>query len=60
MKNQWRINYEVLYSDETEPTAYELEFIYFETAMNFLRNTEKHQNLISFSINRIIDNPYKQ
>ena len=59
MTKQWRIHYEVLYSDELVPTRYTVDFIYFETVMNFLRNTEKHQNLISFTIERIIDNPYK-
>lgn len=59
MEKQWRVNYEVLYYDEIVPTKYTVNFIYFETVMNFLRNTEKHQNLISFNIERIIDNPHK-
>jgi hypothetical protein len=58
-KKQWRVHYEVLYTGELTPALYTVDFIYFETVMIFLRNTEKHLNLISFTIERIIDNPYK-
>ena len=55
MLKQWKVTYEILYTNDTEPTRYEFEFRYFETAMTVLRNTEKHQNLLSFTIERITE-----
>ena len=50
---QWKVTYEVLYTTDTEPTRYEVEFMYFDTIMLFFKNTEKHQNLLSFTVERI-------
>lgn len=56
MKKQWKVTYEILFTSENEPSRYEVEFIYFETVMVFLKNTQKHQNLLSFTIERITYN----
>lgn len=50
---QWKLTYEILFTGESEPSRYTVEFIYFETVMSFIRNTEKHQNLLSFTVERI-------
>ena len=52
MKN-WRVTYEVLFNGDTEPTRRVSEFYYFETAMQLVKRTEKHCNLIFANIERI-------
>ena len=53
MKKNYKLTYEVLYTSEIEPTRYTVEFIYFETLMEFIKNTAKHQNLLSLTVERI-------
>lgn len=53
MNKQWKVTYEILFTSDNEPTRYEVEFLYFETAMMFIKNTEEHQNLIFVTIERI-------
>lgn len=53
MNKQWKVTYEILFTSDNEPTRYEVEFLYFETAMMFIKNTEVHQNLIFATIERI-------
>ena len=53
MKKQWKLTYEILYTSEKEPNRYTVEFLYYETLLEFLRMTERHQNLISFTVEKI-------
>ena len=53
MYKQWKVTYEILFTSENEPSRFSAEFIYFETAMMFIKNTEVHQNLIFATIERI-------
>ena len=53
MNKNYKLTYEVLYTSENEPTRYTVEFIYFETLMEFIKNTAKHQNLISFTFEKL-------
>ena len=49
----WRVTYEVLFNGDTTPTRRVLEFHYFETAMELVKRTEKHCNMIFANIERI-------
>ena len=49
----WRVTYEVLFVGNTQPTRTVVEFHYFETAIMFLKQTEKHQNVLFFNIEKI-------
>lgn len=51
--DKWKLTYEILYANKKEPTKYELEFIFFESAMRYISLTEECQNLLSFTIERI-------
>ena len=53
MNKNYKLTYEVLYTSENEPSCYTVEFIYFETLMEFIKNTAKHQNLLSLTVERI-------
>jgi hypothetical protein len=53
MNKNYKLTYEVLYTSESEPTRYTVEFIYFETLMEFIKNTAKHQNLLSLTMERL-------
>ena len=53
MKKQWKLTYEILYTSEKEPNRYTVEFLYYETVLEFLLMTERHQNLISFTVEKI-------
>lgn len=53
MKKNYKLTYEILFTSDSEPTRYTVEFIYFETLMEFIKNTAKHQNLISFTFERL-------
>ena len=53
MNKNYKLTYEILFTSESEPSRYTVEFIYFETLMEFIKNTAKHQNLISFTMERI-------
>lgn len=53
MKKNYKLTYEILFTTHNEPSRYTVEFIYFETLMEFINNTAKHQNLISFTMERL-------
>ena len=53
MKKNYILTYEILFTSDNEPSRYTVEFIYFETLMEFIKNTAKHQNLLSFTVERI-------
>lgn len=53
INKHWRVTYEVLFNGDTTPTRRVLEFHYFETAMELVKRTEKHCNLIFANIERI-------
>lgn len=52
---QWKLTYSVLYVWEDEPINYTMEFIYLETLLRFIKDTEKDANqlLISFSVEKL-------
>ena len=50
MKKRYRLTYEILFTSDNEPSRFTVDFIYFETLMEFLKNTANHQNLISFTM----------
>ena len=52
MNKNYKLSYEILFTSESEPSRYTVEFIYFETLVEFIKNTAKHQNLISFNMER--------
>lgn len=49
----WRVTYEVLFEGDTTPTRRVLEFHYFETAMELVKRTEKHCNMLFANIEKI-------
>lgn len=53
MNKHYKLTYEILFTSESEPSRYTVEFIYFETLMEFIKNTAKHQNLISFTFEKL-------
>lgn len=53
MNKNYKLTYEVLYTSETEPSRYTVEFIYFETLMEFIKNTANHQNLLTFTVEKL-------
>ena len=53
MKKHYKLTYEILFTSDNEPSRYTVEFIYFETLMEFIKNTAKHQNLISFTFEKL-------
>ena len=53
LKKNWRVTYEVLFNGDTTPTRRVLEFHYFETAMEFVKRTEKHCNMLFANIEKI-------
>lgn len=53
MNKHYKLTYEILFTGESEPSRYTVEFIYFETLMEFIKNTAKHQNLISFTFEKL-------
>lgn len=53
MKKNYKLTYEILFTSDNEPSRFTVEFIYFNTVIEFLKNTAKHQNLISFDVERI-------
>lgn len=52
---KWKLTYSVLYVWEDEPKNYTMEFIYLETLLRFIKDTEKDANqfLISFSVEKL-------
>lgn len=53
MKKNYRLTYELLFTSDNEPSRFTIEFIYFDTLIEFLKITAKHQNIISFTMERI-------
>lgn len=53
MKKNYKLTYEILFTSDNEPSRFTVEFIYFETLMEFIKNTAEHQNLISFTMERL-------
>lgn len=53
MEKNYKLTYEILFTSENEPSRYTVEFIYFETLMEFIKNTAKHQNLLSFTVEKL-------
>lgn len=53
IKKNWRVTYEVLFNGDTTPTRRVLEFHYFETAMELIKRTEKHCNMLFANIEKI-------
>lgn len=53
MKKNYKLTYEILFTSEIEPSRYTVEFIYFDTLIEFLKNTAKHQNVTSFTMEKI-------
>ena len=52
-KKNWRVTYEVLFNGDTEPTRRVVDFHYFETALELVKRTEKHTNMLFANIERI-------
>lgn len=52
---KWKLTYSVLYVWEDVPRNYTMEFIYLETLLRFIKDTEKDTNqfLISFSVEKL-------
>lgn len=53
MEKNYKLTYEILFTSETEPSRYTVEFIYFETLMEFIKNTANHQNLLTFTVEKL-------
>lgn len=53
MNKHYKLTYEIQFTGESKPRRYTIEFIYFETLMEFIKNTAKHQNLISFTFEKL-------
>ena len=53
MNKNYKLTYEILFTSDNEPSRFTVEFIYFETLMEFIKNTSNHQNLLSFTVERI-------
>lgn len=53
LKKNWRVTYEVLFNGDTTPTRRVLEFHYFETAVELVKRTEKHCNMLFANIEKI-------
>lgn len=53
MNKQYKLTYEILFTSESEPSRYTVEFIYFDTVLEFIKNTAKHQHLLSFTVEKL-------
>ena len=53
MKKNYKLTYEILFTSDSVPSRFTVEFIYFETLMEFIKNTAKHQNLLSFTVEKL-------
>jgi hypothetical protein len=47
---QWKVTYRLLFMGESEPSEFTCEFYYIETALDFLKRTAEHQNLLDFKV----------
>ena len=52
-KKQWKLTYHLLFECESEPSEFNCDFYYIETALEFLKRTAKHQNLLDFKVQRL-------
>lgn len=52
---EWKLTYTVLYAWEKEPTEYIAYFMFLETVIYFINETEKdtNQKLLSFNVQRL-------
>lgn len=53
IKKNWRVTYEVLFQGDTQPTRRVIEFHYIETAIEFIKRTERHCNLLFANLENI-------
>lgn len=53
MKKNYKLTYELLFTNEIEPSRFTIEFIYFDTLIEFLKITAKHQHIISFTMEKL-------
>jgi hypothetical protein len=49
-KKEWKVTYHLLFAGESEPSEFSCDFYYFETALQFLKQTAEHQNLLDLKI----------
>jgi hypothetical protein len=52
-KKQWKVTYHLLFEAESEPCEFTCDFYYIETALEFLKRTAEHQNLLDFKVERL-------
>lgn len=52
-KKQWKVTYHLLFEAESEPSEFTCDFYYIETALDFLKRTAVHQNLLDFKVERL-------
>ena len=53
MKKNYKLTYEILFKSKNEPSRYILELNYFEMIMEYIKITEKNQNLLSFTVEKL-------
>lgn len=50
---QWEVTYHLLFEGESKPSEFTCDFYYIETALEFLKLTAQHQNLLDFKLERL-------